>query len=1031
MTLRRIDKYLPLLCAIAWLITSSPAAASEQHGQVTFNGFPVPGATITATQGDKRLVAITNQQGLYSFPDLTDGTWTIEVEMAGFSTIKEQVLIGPNAPAAPWELRMLPLDQIQAETKTAVPATSVPAPQTKTDESKPQDKSGQTNPPEKNAQTKPPETKPPETETPQESTDQRAADGFLINGSTNNGAASPFAQLAAFGNNRNNGKSLYNGGIGVIIANSALNASPFSLSGLNTPKPGYNQVTGVFSFGGPLKIPHLWKNGPVFFVGYQWTRNGDATTQSALVPSLAERGGDFSQAVNALGQPIQVFNPATGVAFPGQMVPVSPQAQALLKLYPSPNIAGNSRYNYQIPIISHMHQDALNSRLSKTFNRQDSLFGGFGFQSTRTSTPNLFGFLDTIDSLGINTNVSWTHRFSPRLLQTIGYRYSRLATQIKPFWANRENISGNAGITGNNQDPMNWGPPGLTFLSSGIAGLSDQQSTHNRFQTSALSYSMLWNRRNHNITFGGDFRRQEFNYLSQQDPRGTFTFTGAATQGIVNGVPVGGSDLADFLLGTPDTSAIAFGNPDKYFRESVYDAYLTDDWRVNPQLTVNAGARWEYGAPITELAGRLVNLDIAPGFAAIAPVIATSPTGPLTGHAYPTSLVRPDKRGMQPRIGISWRPLSGSSVIVRAGYAMNYDTSVYQNIALYMAQQSPLSTSLRVQNSAACPLTLANGFTTCPSVTPDSFAIDPNFRVGYVQTWQASIQRDLPWSLQMMATYLGNKGTHAAQEFLPNTYAAGATNPCPTCPAGFAFLASNANSTREAAQIQLRRRLHNGLTATLLYTYSKSIDDASALGGSLSAQLPLAQNWLNLRAERGLSPFDQRHLLNAQLQYTTGMGLGGKTLMSGWKAKLYKEWTVLNVITVGSGLPQTPIFPAVVAGTGFSASVRPDVTGASLYATPPGFHLNPAAYIAPQPGQWGNAGRDSITGPAQFSLNSSLSRTFRMSDRLNLDLRLDCTNLLNHVTFTNWYVTVGSPLFGLPATANAMRSIKTTLRLRF
>src|SRR5207248_1480280 len=121
----------------------------------------------------------------------------------------------------------------------------------------------------------------------------------------------------------------------------------------------------------------------------------------------------------------------------------------------------------------------------------------------------------------------------------------------------------------------------------------------------------------------------------QQDPRGTFTFTRASTQGSAASTSVGGADLADFadfLLGVPDTSSIAFGNADKYFRESVYDAYITDDWRIRPEFTLNAGIRWEYGAPITELFGRLVNLDIASGFAAVAPVVANDPFGPLTGQ---------------------------------------------------------------------------------------------------------------------------------------------------------------------------------------------------------------------------------------------------------------------------------------------------------------------------------------------------------------------------------------------------------------
>jgi hypothetical protein len=1026
MAFRRIGKYLRFFCAVAWLTTCSLASATEHRGQVTFSSLPVPGVTVTATQDDKKFVAVTDENGLYSFPDLTNGTWTIEVEMVGFSPITGQVLIGPNAPAAPpWELKMLPLDQIKAETKAVVPAPGETAPQVQ---------NNQTNQPDKNAQAKPPVATPAVAEaTPQESTDQRAADGFLINGSTNNGAASPFAQLAAFGNNRSGGRSLYNGGIGAIINNSVLNASPFSLSGLTTPKPNTNQITVVANFGGPIKIPHVVKNGGSFVVGYVWTRNANDLTQSALVPTLAERGGDLSQALNAQGQPLQFVNPATGLPFPGNMVPVSPQAQTLLNLFPKPNIVGNSQYNYQIPVISDTHQDALNARVNKTFNRKDSLSGLFSFQSTRASNPNLFGFLDSTNSLGLNASATWTHRYNQHFLQTVTFRFSRQATQTTPYWANRENISGEAGITGNNQNPLNWGPPTLSFLSDDInPALSDGLSAHNRNQTSALSYQMLWNHRSHAVKFGGDFRRQEFNYLSQQDPRGAFTFTGAATMGIVAGKPVNGSGLADFLLGIPDASSIAFGNADKYFRQSVYDAYINDDWRVNPQLSITGGIRWDYGAPVTELFGRLVNLDIGPGFAAIAPVIGNNPSGSVTGQSYPTSLVRPDKHGIEPSIGIAWRPISGSSIVVRAGYGINFDTSVYQNIALFMAQQAPLSTSLRVSNSAACPLTLANGFSTCPTVTPTSFAIDPNFRVGYVQTWQLSVQRDLPWSLQMTATYFGNKGTRSPQEFLPNTYPAGAVNPCPACPAGYEFLTSNGNSYREAGIFQLRRRLHNGLTATAQYTFSKSIDDASALGGGQSANQPLAQNWLNLSAERGLSTFDQRHLLTTQLQYSTGMGLGGKTLMSGWKAKLYKEWTVVTNITVGSGLPQTPIFPVLATGTGFSGSVRPDVVaGQSLYAAQPGFFLNQFFYTQPQNGQWGNAGRDSITGPPQFTLNGSLARTFRMKDRLNLDLQFEATNLLNHVTYTSWNVTFGSPQFGLPATANVMRNIRTTLRLRF
>jgi len=1017
-----------LLLLVLFFLLALPLAASEHHGQVLFNGLPVPGATVTAVRDANRVVTVTNQEGFYSFSDLSDGVWKFEVSMFGFATEQQEMAVGQNALAPKWELKLLPLDQIKAQIqRTPIAPAAAPAAEKATNKPAAQNQPA-------------PLATPQPSQSSEDELSQSASDGLLINGSLNNGGASPFAQFAAFGNNRTGGHSLYNGGIGVIFDNSAFDARPFSLTGQSTAKPAYNRVTGVLALGGPLQIPHLFRQGPNFFLNYQWTRNRTDSVTTALMPDSAERRGIFSNAI---------IDPATGAPFPNNAIPqnrISPQAQALLKLYPLPNFNSAIRYNYEIPTVSDTHQDALQTRFDKTLNPKNELYGRFAFQSTRSSTPNVFGFLDATDSLGINTAADWSYRFHQRSFLNLGYQFSRLSTRITPFFQNRENVSGDAGISGNNQDPMNWGPPTLNF-SSGIAGLSDSQSSFDRNETNGASFSVLLSRASHNFFFGGDFRRQEFNYLSQQDPRGTFAFTGAAT----------GSDFADFLLGIPDTSSLAFGNADKYFRQSVSDAYFTDDWRISPELTTNLGLRWEYGAPITELYNRLVNLDVASGFAAAAPVLAGDPIGIVTGEHYPNSLLRPDKRAFEPRLGIAWRPIPSSSMLVRGGYGVYYDSSVYQTLALQMAQQPPLSKTFSVQNSTAHPLTLANGFNTSSPNLSNTFAIDPNFRPGYAQIWQLSIQRDLPASLQMRATYLGTKGTRGVQEFLPNTYPIGAVNPCPTCPTGFAYLTSTGSSTRQAAQLQLRRRLHNGFTAQLQYTYSKSIDDDSALGGqgpSMNSQitaqnsgqsivssgsapapaspnLAIAQNWLNLKGERGLSNFDQRHLLNLQLQYTTGMGVKGGTLLTGWKGALLKEWTVGSQISVGSGLPQTPIYFAVVPGTGITGTIRPNSTGDPLYKAPAGLFLNPAAYVAPAPGQWGDAGRNSIVGPSQFSLNASLGRTFRLSDRYNLDFRLDSTNALNHVTYTAWNTVINGAQFGLPAAANPMRSVQTNLRVRF
>ena len=188
-----------------------------------------------------------------------------------------------------------------------------------------------------------------------------------------------------------------------------------------------------------------------FFVGYQWTRSVNDTTQSALVPDAAERDGDFSQALNALGQPVQIFNPATGLPFSGNLIPaaqISPQARALLNFYPLPRFSGDPRYNYQIPIVTSTHQDALQSRFGQMFNPKNQLYGGFAFQSTRTATPNLFGFLDTHGRAGDQHQHQLVPPLQPTLFLNLGYQFSRLATRITPYWENRDNVSGEAGITG-------------------------------------------------------------------------------------------------------------------------------------------------------------------------------------------------------------------------------------------------------------------------------------------------------------------------------------------------------------------------------------------------------------------------------------------------------------------------------------------------------------------------------------------------------------------------------------------------------
>jgi hypothetical protein len=728
---------------------------------------------------------------------------------------------------------------------------------------------------------------------------------------------------------------------------------------------------------------------------------------------------------------VTIYDPATGAPFPGNRIPasrISASATGLLKYFPEPNLPFAAR-NYQTSWSGVSNSHSFNSRVFNVkLSAKDRLNGGIGYQGSNTVTPNLFQFVDTGAGRGINATLGWSRNISARLINNVQYTFSRNRQLSAPYFANRQNVAAELSIAGTSQQPMNWGPPNLNFVN--YAGLSDGNYALNRNQTSSLRESLMWIHGSHRYSFGGEYRRQQLNPLADTNGRGAYSFNGYATSLLVNGVAQNGTghDLADFLLGTPTSASIRYGNADKYFRGSGYGVFFNDDWRIRPELSVVFGLRRDYAAPLTELYGRLVNLDVAPGFAAIAPVLSRETA--LYSRTLPSALIHPDRNNASPRFGFAWRPRQNGSMVVRGGYGLYYNTSVYNVIAGNMAQQPPFARSLSATNSPATPLTIENGFLLASGqALASTYAIDPNYRIGYAQTWTVSIQHDLPLGLFGTIGYLGTKGTRLDQQFIPNSVAPGA--PESLLPHGFIYETSNGNSTYHAAQFQLNRRFRSGISAHAAYQFSKSIDNAGT-GGRGQGGTPVAQNWQDLSAERALSSFDARHNLSVDFQYSTGMGRAGGTLLHGWKGRLAQDWTVSGNITARSGNPFTAIAGgnrSQVAGTAVGNTVRANATG--LAVDQPGMLFNTTAFAAPAAGQWGTAGRNTIPGPTTFFLNASLGRVFRFGERRNLDLQMQAENLLNHVTITNWGTVVGANNYGLATGAAQMRRVTANLRFRF
>ncbi len=1188
---------MPRICTQLLLLTGSGILAggllaAEHHGAVKASGLPIPGATVTFVQGDRKLVTTTDENGRYSFRDVPDGIWTVEVEMLGFGKFTKEIGVAANAPAPEWDLKLLSMAEILAASKpappvqaasqpakpapqpatvaaaTAPPAESAPAPKPTAPAAAPSNgarpsirqavqaqqqggrgTNGRGQPAGRGQQTGFQRADVNQAGeganleagiNPEMAADlsQSASDSFLVNGSVsrgldmpqqpdwfggrggmgfdgmgpggpgmgmvpgmggpgdpNNGdnpggvqmgpgggrggpgggrgpggpmmAGGPGAfggrgpggpgmggpggfggrgggpggrgggrgaggrgpgarpGVAAFGNARRDRRMQYNGNLGLSYSNSALDAQSYSVTGNQVDKPAYANTRVTMMLGGPLRIPHLLSGrGGMFTLNYQFTRARNGVTNTYTVPSALERAGDFTQSF-AQG-PVTVFDPQTGAPFPGNIIPktrIDPIAASLISYYPLPNFASTNR-NYTVGIRSLNDSDNINSRLNQTINRKNRLSGGFAFQRGSNENPNLFGWIDSRTNRAMNYNASYSHTFHTGLIGNLNYRFSRQRNLTSPFFSNQVDIEGQLGITGVSTNPVNWGPPTLQFTN--FSALSDGNASLSRNQTSAVTASVIWVHKLHNFNFGGEFRRQQNNLTADSNARGTFTFTGNITSQIVNGAGAQGTgfDLADFLLGRPATNSINYGNADKYFRSSGYAIYANDDWRLSTKLTLNFGLRWDYGTPITELYNRMVNLDIGPGFTAIAPVIAGE-TGSITGLRYTNALVHADKNNFSPRIGFAWRPIPKHSLRINGGFGLYYNTGAYNGFANSMAAQPPFAQNFAVATTLADPLSL-NTFSAGSATITNTRAIDPFYRLGYAQIYQLSVQNDLGRALVGSLALNHTNGTGLDQQFLPNSLPPGSKLAGPG-PAGYIYQTANGNSTFNSAQFNLMRRFRSGIAGNVSYMWSKAIDNGGI--GTL-----IAQNWLNLEAERGLSNFDARHTLSARWQYQSGVGRAGGTLLQGWKGTLLKGWTISNTISLRTGSPLTANAGgnrSVVTGTGVTGPVRANATGLPLDAAQPGYGFNILAFAAPAAGQWGTAGRNTIPGPRIFSLNAQMSRNFRVGERKNLDFAIDATNVLNTVTITNWGTTITGNTFGLPTAAAGMRRINTSLRFRF
>ena len=840
-------------------------------------------------------------------------------------------------------------------------------------------------------------------------------------------------QFASFGNRRRTTPPL-SGSVALTAQNSALNAAPFSLNGLPSQKPYSSATTLNANVGGPFHIPKIvnWQRAQ-FTVSLATTLNRNGQNMVGSVPTAAERAGDFSQA-SLTSAPV-IYDPLNNAPFPGDIIPAArfdPASVGLLPYFPQPIYSGIvQNYRFVITNPGHTHSEGI--RFNAPLNNKDRLNFNFQQQDGTSDSHQLFGFLDTSSSAGLSFASGWSHSFRPRLNNNATFTVSRARSQAVPFFAYGENVAGELGIAGPSQQPVNYGPPTLSFTN--FSSLSDGTPNLSRNQTATFNDTFTYvARRKHNLSFGFIYNRLQQDSQNYQNARGSLSFSGLLTSELdANGQPVKGTgfDFADFLLGYPQSSSLRYGASNNYFRSWSTAAYAQDDLRLKAGLTLNFGLRYEYFAPYTELRGHLANLDVSPSFTA-AQVVTAGESGPYSGP-LPSSLVRAEPRNFSPRLGVAWRPFSRRNIIIRSGYSIFYSGSPYAQIASQLAAQPPFATTASLITSVAAPLTVQNGFAAAPGTTiTNTYAINPDFRLAYAQTWNFTIQNTLPHGFVIDTEYIGTKGTNLGIVENPNRLAAGSVSQ-PQLQIGdatsFSYQTYGANSSFNAAQARITRRLSRSVSAMILYTFSKSIDDASSFSGTGGT---VVQYLNDLSLERGLSTFDQRHNLSTTFQLSSPVGIRGFLRNAGWRTTLLRSWNFQGTFSAASGTPLTAYISGNLSNTGGLAgagNLRAEATGLPISA--PGYaYFNPAAFTTPPAGQFGDAGRETIPGPFRISLNSAMNRSFRFGDtRRTLTLSLTASNVLNHVAITSFGTTVNSATYGLATAASATRSV--TLRMRF
>lgn len=831
------------------------------------------------------------------------------------------------------------------------------------------------------------------------------------------------------------GTNQFHGSAFEYLRNSFFDADPFFQPG-GTAKPQFIQNQYGATIGGPII-----KDRTFFFFGWQGTRTDDAAPQLAVVPTQAQINGQFSTAI---------YNPATTIRnpsgsgyvrapFPGNLIPAGdfdPTSVKLLSLYPSPNLSGKSNFfSNQKESIA---QDQYVGRVDHRFSDKDSLFGRYSDSGNTNILPAPLpppaSNPSVVTPSAHSISTSETHIFTPSLINEVRAGYQE-TQEIQNVDAPRE--FSQYGIVGVPDYSQVLGLP--TFAVSGLTTIGT--TGPGTLQTAATGSGNLpidkegrviqandnlsWVHGRHTLKFGFDFEQVTLYANVTLNARPAYTFTGVYTENPQSRSTTG-SAFGDFLLGdtaTATESTRSISNS----RQHIYGGYVQDDWQVTSRLTINAGLRYELPLPFYETSNHYANLILEPGRLYGTLLQADN----AAANGYRNSFSNPNFHNLAPRLGLAYKITP--KTVIRAAAGVFYGIDENLGVAGRPTNNPPYFVTTTYTSDQIDPnIILSQGFppnaltpgsTSTPTVNSfPKFAPTP-----YVQQWNLSLQQELGGGFTGQVSYVGSSShdlylQNNVDQPLPGPGSVQARRPLT------AYSAINAydpyvSAHYDALQSQLERRFSKGLTLLAAYTYAHGLDNDNSS----------RQDADDLSVEKASSSFDLRQRFVLSSVYELPFGKGKTFLRDSRIGNIVAGgWQLSGIFTKQTGLPFTPIESVDASNTG--TTERPNRIGSGVLTSGQSINewFNVAAFTSPEEYTFGNSGRNILRGPGLTNTDLGLSRIIPVTERIHMEFRAEAFNLFNTPQFGLPNATLGTSTVGtITTTLNAQRELQFALRVAF